>query len=597
MGYDENQAQAYENTLDTGSEIGKQGLKKGLEYNSKGGAKEAAKNASKEAAKDTAKEAGKEGAKTVAKEGGKEAAVQTAAAGAAATGVGVPVAAAIEIADVAARILKGGLNVVSKSLTGDRFRIVEYIAAPIILIFLYMFLISAGRYGMVGSSSEKYSEEQYYNTQVEKGSVRDIRSVIRDFIKFFIMGEDEEPGEYDSNYILDESLVKTNIPIFEKAFEKSYELAQKEIVLIISEREYDYELTMESFEEQGYPFEDINYAELISIISQKPEFNIENMKFRKLKKLFNDEKKIKYLYKMKVEDAYATVTYYEIDGKEIRLGENESPPNDEEGNPYDTHSKEVKYGKVTLKHYDLKNLYTKFLELEPNEPNEHYKSVNNIDMIDSQEERLRYYARDDERQILGSKQRTIWDWGFDAEDHDIGAMDYDLLRKILEALGIDPDDLDKGDIKYLFNGNIEEAQAFILKMAFSKLGTKYSQALRNEEGYFDCSSFVAWAYRQIGIDFGSFSPTAAEECRYLTNAGREISTSYNESIMKPGDIIFYRDTTSDKNLAASRYRHVTHTAIYVGDGKMIDASSGKGEVVYRNVWGKDKIISVCRPLQ
>ena len=67
--------------------------------------------------------------------------------------------------------------------------------------------------------------------------------------------------------------------------------------------------------------------------------------------------------------------------------------------------------------------------------------------------------------------------------------------------------------------------------------------------------------------------------------------------MKPGDIIFYRDTTSDKNLAASRYRHVTHTAIYVGDGKMIDASSGKGEVVYRNVWGKDKIISVCRPLQ
>ena len=251
MGYDENQAQAYENTLDTGSEIGKQGLKKGLEYNSKGGAKEAAKNASKEV--------GKEGAKTVAKEGGKEAAVQTAATGAAATGVGAPVAVAIEVADVAARVLKGGLDVVSKSLTGDRFRIIEYIAAPIILIFLYMFLISAGRYGMVGSSSEKYSEEQYYNTQVEKGSVRDIRSIIRDFIKFFIMGEDEEPGEYDSNYILDESLVKTNIPIFEKAFEKSYELAQKEIVLIISEREYDYELTMESFEEQGYPFEDIKF--------------------------------------------------------------------------------------------------------------------------------------------------------------------------------------------------------------------------------------------------------------------------------------------------------------------------------------------------
>lgn len=593
MSYDENQAQSYENGLELGAETGKQALKKGVSNTSKAAAENGAKNAAGEVAKEAGKEVGKE----VAKEGGKEAAVQSAAAGTAATGIGIPVAAAIEIADIAAKVLKGGLDAVSTTLTGEKFKITEYIVVPIFILLIYMYMISAGRNGMVGSSSEKYSEEQYYDTQVDKGRVQDIRSSLRDFIKFFIFGEDEEPGEYDPNYVLEESLVKSNIPIFEKAFEQAYELAEKELLLIIEEREYDYELTMESFKEQGYPFENINYAELISVVSQKPEYNIENMKYSKFKKLFRNKNKIKYLYKMKVEDDYVTLNCYTKDGKEYRLKEGESPPNDLFGNPYDTYEKEFKYGKVTLKHYDLKALYTKFLELEPNEANEHYRSVNNIDMIDEQEKRIRYYARDDERNLLGPNERTVWDWGFESEDYDPGLLDFDLLGKILDSFGIDQDDINNVDYESLFNGDIEETQAFILQQAFSKLGTTYSQAKRNTEGYFDCSSFVAWVYRQAGIELGSYSPTAAEECRYLTNTGHEISTSYDESIMQPGDIIFYRDTTKDTALAASRYRHVTHTAIYVGDGKMIDASSGKGEVVYRDVWGKDKITSVCRPLE
>lgn len=593
MSYDENQSQTYENGLELGADIGKQALKNGLRESSKAGGEKAAKKASEEVAKNVAKEGGKE----VAKEGGKEAAVQSAAAGTAASGVGIPVAIAIEAVDLLGKLIKGGLDVVSRSLTGERFKIVEYITAPFIILFLFIYMICAGRNGMVGSSSEKYSEEQYYDTQVKKEVVKDIRYKIRSIITFFDFDEDEAPGEYDSDYVLEESLIKSNIPIFERAFERAYEIAQKELILIINEREYDFELTMASFEEQGYPFNDINYAELISIISQKPEYNIEHMKFKKFKRLFSNEQKIKYLYKMNVEDAYATVTYYEKDGLEYRLGNNESAPNDDFGNSYPTHTKEVKYGVVTLKHYDLKNLYTKFLELEPNEPNEHYKSVNNIDMIDAQEKRIRYYARDDEKQILGSKERTVWDWGFESDEHDIGLLDYDILKDILESLGLDIDTVDNVDYQSLFNGNIEDAQAFILQQAFSKLGTAYSQAKRNTEGYFDCSSFVAWVYRQAGIEFGSYSPTAASECKYLTEIGHQISSEYNESIMKPGDIIFYRDTTSDKALAASRYRHITHVAIYVGNNKMIDASSGKGEVVYRDVWGKDKIVSVCRPLQ
>ena len=590
MSYDENQSQTYENGLELGADMGKQALKNGLKDSSKAGGEKAAKKASEEVAKNAAKEGGKE----VAKEGGKEAAVQSAAAGTASTGIGVPIAVAIELVDLAARLLKGGLDVVSKALTGDRFKLVEYIAAPFFILLLYMYLISSSRYGIVGASSEKYSEEQFYNTQVENGRVKDVRSIIRDFVKFFSFGEDEEPGEYNPDYVLEESIVKFNIPIFEKAFDKAYKLAKKDLKKIIKERDYDYKLTMKSFEEQGYPFEDINYAELISVISQKPDYNIENLKLKKFKKLFQDQEKLKYLYKMKVEDAYATISFFEKDGVEYEIGENESPPEDDSGNPFPILTKEVKYGRVTLRHYDLKNLYTKFLELEPNEPNAHYKSVNNIDMIDSQEKRLRYYARDEEKHILGSNERTVWDWGFEADEQDAGESDYDALKELLDKLGIDLNDIDLDDLD---DADLEKLQGFILKMAFSKLGTAYSQAYRNTEGYFDCSSFVAWVYRQIGIEFGSYSPTAAEICRYLTNTGQEISSSYNESILKHGDIIFYRDTTSDTSLAASRYRHITHVAIYVGNGKMIDASSGKGEVVYRDVWGKGKIVSVCRPLQ
>lgn len=36
-------------------------------------------------------------------------------------------------------------------------------------------------------------------------------------------------------------------------------------------------------------------------------------------------------------------------------------------------------------------------------------------------------------------------------------------------------------------------------LALTKLGTSYSQANRDKEGYFDCSSFTYWVYRQLEI--------------------------------------------------------------------------------------------------
>lgn len=73
-------------------------------------------------------------------------------------------------------------------------------------------------------------------------------------------------------------------------------------------------------------------------------------------------------------------------------------------------------------------------------------------------------------------------------------------------------------------------------LALTKLGTPYSQAHRNEEGYFDCSSFTYWVYSQLGVilQHGG-SNTAASQARYIAENG--LAISYDS--LAPGDLVFY----------------------------------------------------------
>lgn len=45
-----------------------------------------------------------------------------------------------------------------------------------------------------------------------------------------------------------------------------------------------------------------------------------------------------------------------------------------------------------------------------------------------------------------------------------------------------------------------------VRLALTKLGTPYSQEQRNQEGYFDCSSFTYWVYGQLGIQCRQLKP-------------------------------------------------------------------------------------------
>lgn len=54
-----------------------------------------------------------------------------------------------------------------------------------------------------------------------------------------------------------------------------------------------------------------------------------------------------------------------------------------------------------------------------------------------------------------------------------------------------------------------------------------------------------------------------------------------ESELLPGDLVFWQNLGCD---GCHRWKEVHHVGIYMGDGKVIEASSSKGRVVIRDLW-------------
>lgn len=127
--------------------------------------------------------------------------------------------------------------------------------------------------------------------------------------------------------------------------------------------------------------------------------------------------------------------------------------------------------------------------------------------------------------------------------------------------------------------------------ARSVIGAKYSQAKRMSTGYYDCSSLVWRSYSPYGVYIGasSYAPTAAEQCRSLENAGKIILMSkMDTSQMMAGDTIYY---TKGSN---GRYRNIYHTAMYCGNGILIEADS-RQVTEYSCTYDRRTVVMVCRP--
>ena len=98
----------------------------------------------------------------------------------------------------------------------------------------------------------------------------------------------------------------------------------------------------------------------------------------------------------------------------------------------------------------------------------------------------------------------------------------------------------------------------IVTTAKKYIGTPYVWGGSTPKG-FDCSGFVQYVFNQHGI---TLPRTTTEQYK--------VGSYVSKSNLKAGDLVFLQNT----------YREgISHVGIYVGDGKMIHASSSKGVVI------------------
>ncbi|HAX23838.1 MAG TPA: hypothetical protein DEU95_03770 [Chloroflexi bacterium] len=110
----------------------------------------------------------------------------------------------------------------------------------------------------------------------------------------------------------------------------------------------------------------------------------------------------------------------------------------------------------------------------------------------------------------------------------------------------------------------------VVRMAMSALGTPYVWGGESyDEGGFDCSGLVQWAWAQLGV---SVVRTAAEQFA--------ATQRLDPADVQPGDLIFFANTTPVGRQASALAGQqndgqpvwvITHVGIYVGNGMMIHA--------------------------
>jgi LysM repeat protein len=92
----------------------------------------------------------------------------------------------------------------------------------------------------------------------------------------------------------------------------------------------------------------------------------------------------------------------------------------------------------------------------------------------------------------------------------------------------------------------------IMETAFSQVGNPYRYGGNSPETGFDCSGFVSWVYKQLGI-------VLPRSSREMMTAGTPIARSE----LRPGDLVFFNYGYS-------------HVGIYTGNGRYIHSpSTGK----------------------
>jgi cell wall-associated NlpC family hydrolase len=133
---------------------------------------------------------------------------------------------------------------------------------------------------------------------------------------------------------------------------------------------------------------------------------------------------------------------------------------------------------------------------------------------------------------------------------------------------------DRGPAMHADNVGLEAAgpAGKLVKEAMRYIGTPYVWG-GTSPGGFDCSGFVQYVYKQMGVSLPRVSYQQA-------NAGKEIGLNQ----LRPGDLVAWDNS--------SRNNGADHIAIYIGNGQIIEAPKPGSAVRVRKLGKNERAYGV-----
>ena len=175
---------------------------------------------------------------------------------------------------------------------------------------------------------------------------------------------------------------------------------------------------------------------------------------------------------------------------------------------------------------------------------------------------------------------AAWAYGFTEYQYGIleELMKPEYYEYFARLAGVDI--LGGADLTQILSGLPESSRgADLVRAAVQYLGAPYVWGAKGPDR-FDCSGFVHQAAADLDPGLGeSLRTNAAGQAKYCYDRGLAVG----QSELLPGDLVFWQNLGCP---GCTRWNEIHHVGIYMGNGKVIEASSGKGRVVIRDLWTK-----------
>lgn len=117
----------------------------------------------------------------------------------------------------------------------------------------------------------------------------------------------------------------------------------------------------------------------------------------------------------------------------------------------------------------------------------------------------------------------------------------------------------------------------LVSLARELVGKPYQYGAKPEDApnVFDCSSFIQYLFKQLGIELPRSSILQAADAK-----GEMVVPAPDLSNLEPGDLLFMTGVAGhyDDELFGGVRHYIGHVTLYLGNGSIIQAKKSYGEV-------------------